>query len=177
MAEKKPLVWYDDTKKVEFMRSGDTAPSTGGASSAWTLVKKTAIETRTSNATLAADSVLQFSMVNGASYSLRIRIFYNTEATPDFKYGFNGPTAGFISASRYAVMPGATAGTISATATAYDITGIPLAGNAGRGYIEMDVAITGVTASGTFTFTWAQNTLTAANTSVLAGSYIEYTTL
>lgn len=31
MAEKKPFVFYDDTKRVEEMRTGDTAPSIGGS--------------------------------------------------------------------------------------------------------------------------------------------------
>lgn len=34
MAEKKPLVFYDDTKRVEEMRTGDIAPSAGALGSA-----------------------------------------------------------------------------------------------------------------------------------------------
>ena len=50
MAEVKPLVFYDDTKRVEYMRAADTAPSAGGGGNiARTLLTPTGSEVIATN--------------------------------------------------------------------------------------------------------------------------------
>jgi len=146
--------------------------------SVWTTIDKVNDTTRTASTTLTADPDLQFSMAANTKYAIRIEVWYDTTAAGDFKYGFNGPAigAGVIRMSRYAIIAGATAFTVSAVATAYDpTTGISLAGTGTNGgYIALHGLIQNGATAGTFDFRWSQNTSDAGNTIVRGGSYLEY---
>jgi hypothetical protein len=149
-----------------------------GQSTFWTTIDKISDETRTANATLTADSALQFSMAANTKYVIRIEVWFDTTAAGDFKYGFNGPAigAGLIRMHRRAIIAGAAAFTVSAVATAYDpTTGIGLAGTGTTGgYIALSGIVQNGATAGTFDFRWSQNTSDAGNTIVRAGSYLEY---
>jgi hypothetical protein len=102
-------------------------------------------------------------------------VWYNTPAADDFKYGFNGSTAATqIRMHRIAQIAGATAYTISALATAYDTTGINLAGTGTDGFVHLHGVIVNGASSSNFRFSWSKVTTSANNTTVYAGSYLEY---
>lgn len=148
----------------------------GPPGSGFTLIKKTADQARPSSNALAADNTLVFPMLAGTKYIVRVRAFFDTGATEDFKYGFTGPASpALIRMRRAAIIPGATAFLVSPVAVAYDATGIALTGTGTNGgSIEMDGIIHNGPNAGNFAFAWAQNTSGAAQTTVRAGSYLEY---
>ena len=114
-------------------------------------------------------------MAANTTYIIRIHVWYNTPAADDFKYGFNGSAAATqIRMHRVAQIAGATAFTVSAIATAYDTTGVSLAGAGTDGYVHLHGVIINGASSSTFSFTWSKVTTSANNTTVYAGSYLEY---
>ena len=138
----------------------------------WNVVLKTANETRASTTTLTSDSDLRFAMRSGRVYCVRGRIFFNTAATPDFKFSITGPTATSIVVQRKSCVA---AGTPAEVALDTALPGsTSLAGPAGNGYVEFTIIFDPTTSSDFFAFNWAQNTSNASNTTVLAGSYLEY---
>lgn len=142
----------------------------------WTAVRKTADETISSDATLGDDAVLKFAMLANTKYSFRARIFFDTSAAADFKYRHSGPAAPtLVRIHRREVIAGGTADTTSTVDAAYSAADISLigAGTTG-GYIELDGVIHNGANAGDFVFQWSQDTSNASNTTVLAGSYIEW---
>lgn len=148
-----------------------------GPSSSWTLIKKTADESRNNNITSSADSALVFAMTSGVSYIIRGRIFATTPAAADLKYRFSGPTT--TSVEKYVRVTN-TNGTganpflaVGFTST-LDTVDVTLLDNAsGLLLIELDCVVN-PSANGNFEFWWAQNTSNAGPTTVYSGSYLEY---
>ena len=143
---------------------------------AWTTVLKSADETITSDNTLDDDAILKFAMAANTKYTFRARIFFDTTAAADFKYRHAGPASPtLVRVHRREVIAGGTADTTSTVDVAYSAADISLAG-AGTtgGYIELDGTIHNGANAGDFTFQWAQNMSDASNTTVRAGSYVEW---
>lgn len=139
-------------------------------------VCKQADETRTSNNTLTADSTLKFAMEANKTYTFNCYVFYSTGATPDLKFGFDGP-AGVTSVRivRKHIVPGGTGYSGVSVATAYETTGVAITSSStAPGYIELSGTIVNGSTAGNFVFTWAQNTSNAANTTIEKGSLLEY---
>lgn len=132
------------------------------------LVYKTADETRSSNSTLTDDGQLILSVEANANYVFDSVIFFNTGGTPDYKGKWDVPSGALLTFQ-------CTGYSIS------DVLGVfwntnasvqTIAGNgAPRAHSMSGTLVMGSTA-GSLKWQWAQNTLTASNTSTLLGSYI-----
>lgn len=148
--------------------------SSSSSSGGWTKVTKTATETRASTSTLADDAALKFTMAANTTYQFRIRAWFETNATPDFKYKLNGPAGTTRLTATFAHgQPGA-APSWRATATTFATTADNPVGASSSGSVLFDGVIENGATGGDLVFQWAQNTLDVANTSVLKGSYLEY---
>ena len=154
----------------------------GAGVSVSTVVKNTT-ETRTSTATVAADSELNYTFTSTGKYSIESFIYFNTAASPEFKYSFDGPlTTSYIYYTGYNLVAGSNSlqGTQvkSAKAAEQAVTGA----SSGDGFAHVSVILSIASLSGTpsnnvLAFYWSQNSANASNTSVLAGSYLVITKL
>lgn len=143
----------------------------------WITLVKAADESRNTNATLTADNTLSFAMLANTKYSIRIKVYFETAATPDFKYGLTGPASPtFVRLVRKHVDPAALTTLVTASEVAYT-SSVSVAGGAGTtgGYVEMDITVSNGSNAANFSFMWAQNTSNGGSTTVKAGSYLEYT--
>jgi hypothetical protein len=126
---------------------------------------------RTSTTTLEADPTLTINLSSSFKYVFELRVFFDTPAAADFKYGTSGPSTTLIRLFRQDAAAGAVP-TNRALATAFDATGVSLTSNgATGGYVQINGIIEPFS-SGTFAFTWAQNSSNTGDTIVRAGSYI-----
>jgi hypothetical protein len=134
-------------------------------------VRKTSDETIASNATLQNDDVLLAAVVASAVYEFRLRAVINSGTTPDFKMGWTFPSGLTMT---YDLFEGETAGTaanvIQGPYVQTDVPPISTTGN-DQPWIAHGLVIVSSTA-GTLQWQWAQNTSTASNTIVRAGSYL-----
>lgn len=142
----------------------------------WSMIFKTADETRNNNAVVADDSMLLVPMLANTRYSIRGTIIGTTLLTPDFKYRHNGPAAPIqVHVERTHRVGG---GPSFATLTgddAYSAADIPMISAADGSFgIWLDVMVNNGANAGNFAFQWAQNTSDPGNTTVWAGSYLEY---
>lgn len=156
-----------------------TAPDKSGTlaltSDTWTPVIKVADETIILDATLHQDNALVFPVISGNIFHFRGVVFFDTTAAADFQWRLFGPgTPSLLRLKRSWILPGDTAYNGIKVDTAYSGGGIPLvsAGTNG-GYVQFEGILIENT-SGNVKFQWAQNTSDVGNTTVLAGSYIEY---
>ena len=139
----------------------------------WTSVPKTADETIQSDTALSTDTHLVSTFSANKTYAFRGRIFFETTAAADFKFRF--VCSGALFYVKYTWYPaGSTTGTVvvdtASPGTTVAATG---AGTVG-GYIEFDGIAVIDGSDRAWGFQWAQNTSTAANTTVKAGSYLQY---
>jgi hypothetical protein len=141
----------------------------------WLSVFKTVDETKTSDSTLNDDAALLFAMLASSTYVFRSLVIFVTTAVADFKWRHNGPASPtLVSITRRNIIAGGTSISQIAEDTAYSAADIALAASAGTGVFWCEGIITNGVNAGNFALRWAQNTLDASNTTVLAGSYIEY---
>lgn len=140
----------------------------------WIPVRKTVDETIAADTVLSTDAMLFFAMLASAKYAIRARIWFDTVAAADFKWALSGPALNSIRVTRRWIVPGtaAWAGIAVDTAGYTASQSIAGAGTTG-GYVEIDANVR-PSSAGTFAFQWAQDTSDAGNTTVLAGSYLEY---
>lgn len=140
----------------------------------WTTFTKAASEIRASSATLANDSTLQFTMDANTTYVIRMKVYYDTAATPGFKYALSGPaTPSGVRNARKHISAAAPTTLVVASETGYTAS-TSLPGGTVGGYIEFDLFVANGANAGAFAFQWAQDTSNASNTIVQLGSYIEY---
>jgi len=147
----------------------------------WTTVMKTTTETRTTNNVLAADATLKLTMEANTKYALRLTVFIDTAATPDFKFRLAGPATPTLIRSQFLYYIGPASGGTTATGasrientySASDITIVSAADQLGS-YIRIEATIHNGANAGNFEFQWAQNTSSGSATSVLAGSYLKW---
>lgn len=129
---------------------------------------------RTSNAVLTADPELVIAVAANERVRFEFEVFFDTNATADFKFTINGPAAPNM--VRYHYMhqaPGATVhglATETVYGTSISVTG---AGTTG-GYVLVTGVINNGANAGNITFDWAQDTSDAGATSVLLGSEVKY---
>jgi hypothetical protein len=146
-------------------------------SSAWTTLVKSADESRASNTTLTADSTLTFAMSANKTYFIRAMIaYYSTSGTPDLKFDFTGPATPVSvigQGSKTAINDGVLTSFVFNTyaGTALTITGTD---NSALGYLKVEMMVRNGANAGTFAFRWAQNTSDPTNTTIVAGSMLEY---
>jgi len=150
----------------------------------WQLIMKHTDEVRTSTTTDVADTDLQFPIDVLSDYIIKLRVYFGSDATPDFKYSITitgSPTKFWV----YGRQDGSGAGTSPGTDNETTFTGT--AAISGQrincsgtllGYLFLDILVTtdnmGGLGGGTFSFDWSQDTSDSANTTVMAGSCIEY---
>lgn len=144
----------------------------------WNVIVKTADQSRSSTTTLATDNTLSFSMAANTNYIVRIRVFYTTGASGDFKYALTGPSSPTkVRIVRKHIDP--TNPTTLVTTSESAITGSTTL-NAGTGttggWVEFEISWQNGSNAATFGFQWAQATSNGTNTTVHAGSYLEWTT-
>lgn len=138
-----------------------------------TRVGKTSDQSKTSDTTLANDSALTLAMAANTKYEIRLVVFFDTGATPDFKYALVGPTSPTLTRFyRMRCVAGSAPSTLALN-TALPSESLTGTGTTG-GYIEMVILWQNGANAGTFAFQWAQNTSDVGATTVLGGSYLEY---
>lgn len=148
--------------------TGPTGPST------WATVFKTADQTKNSDAAYADDSQLVIALDASSKYIIRGFLLYNTGATPDIKWRTTTPTSpDFYALRRQQVVGGASSITGIAIDSATFADG-PMTGAGGSGTQEFHCVLHTGAASGNFAIQWAQNTSNSADTTMKAGSYLEY---
>lgn len=137
---------------------------------------KTTGENRNATTVLASDATLQFPVAANTTYRFTMKAFYDTLAAADLKWRTSGPAgATAVRIKRGDIAPAATVMENIAVDVAYsgaDIVALT-AGTTG-GYIEMEGIIQNGATAGTFALQWAQNTSTVGNSTMLAGSWLEY---
>ncbi len=119
------------------------------------------------------DTTLKFTMTADTKYTIRLKVFFTTGATPDFKYRLTGPAATFVRRYITRAANGAVPAMV-AIGTAYDTSDVVLGSTGTEGLIDEEIIVHNGAAAGDFLFRWSQNTSDGAQTIVRAGSYIEY---
>jgi hypothetical protein len=142
----------------------------------WNLSLKTVTTTIQSDATLNNDSDLAFPMAAGAKYIIRAMVFFTSDATADFKWRITGPASPtFVKLYRKNVNPDTLTALRADYSLAYSAADVVPGFTAGTdGIVEWDALVHNGTTAGDFVFQWSQNSSNASNTSVQAGSYIEW---
>jgi len=142
--------------------------------SSWAVTHKKADQQKTSDSTLADDLHLKFRMEVSTIYRVRGMIFFDTAATPDFKFSFVGPASPtLVRFSRLQCIAGGTPAEIiidQAYPAAVTLVGTGTNG----GYISFEGLIQNGVNAGNFAFQWAQNTSDAGATIVRGGSFLEH---
>lgn len=159
-----------ELRKVDF----DDLPG-GGPANLWTTVKKTTDETTNTDATLSDDSALVVPLAAATNYVIRGTVFYDTPTAADFKFSFNGPASpSLVNIAFNFIDTDGSAGEDSNEAYGVSVSITGLAGT--FGLVKFTALIRNGANVGNFTFQWAQNTSNGSNTTVRAGSYLEYFT-
>lgn len=133
--------------------------------------RKAVDETIISSATLQNDDVLLAAVAANAIYEFRLRAIINSGTTPDFKMGWTFPSGLTMT---YDLFEGESLGAVANVIQGpYIQTDVPPVSTTGsdQPWIAEGLVIVSSTA-GTLQWQWAQNTLTASNTIVRAGSYL-----
>jgi hypothetical protein len=143
----------------------------------WTMLAKAADESTANDTTLSDDATLKFSMVANTKYRVRAVVFFDTVSAADFKYGLAGPAAPtLVRCFRVHTDAGGVPSEL-ALDTALPAT-VSLTGNGSTGgYVQFEMTFHNGANAATFAFQWAQNTSNGSNTTVRAGSWMEYQTV
>lgn len=143
---------------------------------AWQAVVKQVDETKNSDASLADDDELVIALAANTKYQIKGQIWFDSDATPDFKWRHAGPsTPTLIWLARRTLIPTGTAYSAQAIDEAYSASDITVTcADTSAGLIEFDAIIHNAGNAGNFSVQWAQNTSNAAGTTVRAGSGIDW---
>lgn len=156
------------------IQAGNWASLNAWFASGWTTLSKVANETRSSSGSLASDAVMQFAMAASTNYRIRGKVFFDTSANADFKYALNAPgSPTAVRGVRSHCIAGGTPAELAVDVAAVGSTSLAGTGTTG-GYVAFDFLWQNGSNAGTWSFQWAQDTSDASNTTVLAGSYLEY---
>lgn len=134
------------------------------------IVKSTG-ETVNNSTTLQDDDELFFPVLANEIWDLEGVITYDTGTAPDFKWALSIPGSGTAIGVSLGLQLGA-AGTGTVKIEPATETGVAVGGLAVNQPVLFRLLVTVGNADGNVIFQWAQNTLTAANTIVRAGSYL-----
>jgi hypothetical protein len=140
----------------------------GGGSSGIVVKYKSADETVNNSATLQNDDHLFFSIGANETWTFRFVLFANSGTTPDLKAAVSAPSG---ASCIYAAIDAEAAVTTPQVTTCGTATAL-LSGNGAYDVYEVVGTVVNGATAGTVTLQWAQNTATAANTIVAAGSYM-----
>ena len=141
----------------------------------WNSRVKSLAETKNSDTTLADDTELVIPVEAEGVYVIHIEIFFDTSATPDFKFAITGPSSpDEIVLRGHFVAVGGTSDTDfvdTSFGTTHSVTGT---GGTTGGFVQVSGLLNNGANAGTINVQWAQNTSDAADTTVLAGSHIDW---
>jgi hypothetical protein len=129
---------------------------------------KTSTQTVNNSAALVSDSQLFVSVAANTNYLFRGRVLYTSGTTPDIKFGFSYPLLATATYTLYGTAANGSFGAFHQTETSV----AALEGGTAIA-CTMEGSWSIGANSGTVQLQWAQNTATASNTQVLAGSFIE----
>lgn len=140
----------------------------------WATITKLEDETKSTDASLADDADLTIAVQADDILIATMCIFYNTVAAADFKFKLNSTgSADAFDCFGYLSAPDSTGITgfdLDSLATTTSI----LAAGGTQGSIFANIRLQNGAAGVTFSFQWAQDTSDAGDTTVLAGSFLEY---
>ena len=142
----------------------------------YSIVKTSEADAIANSAALATDNALFFTLAANTKYRGEGYVVVTTGGTADFKYGIDvgAATTSLINITTMHVDGAASTTLVTGNYSA--ATGA-IAVNAGAGtqhVIRFSFIIHDKDAQGSLRFRWAQNTATAVNTTVKAGSWISY---
>lgn len=135
-------------------------------------VRKGTSQNKQSDTTLATDSDLTVTLTASKTYAVRGRVWFDTPAAADFKYSI--AFAGTTLYCKHTYYPAGSATGTTAIAATSPASATVLGTGTTAGLVEFDAIAVVDGSNRAFNFQWAQNTSTASNTTVRAGSYIEY---
>jgi hypothetical protein len=170
---------------TNFLRADGTFAAPPGGGTGWTLLVKAADESVSSDATVGDDNTLvipDLTPYRGKTITFVVEAWFDTLAAADFSYTMTAATpAGAITRMRATVqqsaagVAGSTDNQATVTLTTVGWTQTVLGTGTTGGYVRVaGVATVSATATGSMGFGWSQTTSTAGNTTVLAGSYMQY---
>ena len=145
----------------------------------WRPVYKTSDTTRTTaSTTISNDPDLTFPVLANTKYAFRFHAWFDSPPTDDFRFGIDGPATPTIFRAAYTYMDPDSAD-VTATLAAYETTGINVlyATLTNGGYVSINGIIQNAANAGNVVFMWGKGTAAANNTTVRAGSYVEYAVL
>lgn len=131
---------------------------------------KTGDETIISNSTLQNDDHLFLTVAASTRYEFQLYMAYNSGTTPDLKIGWTVPTG---TTNTYTIDYFDTSAVRQAGQSTTVLTaGFAVGGFGADLYARFEGVLSVSTTAGTFQIQWAQNTLTASNSTVRAGSFL-----
>jgi len=131
---------------------------------------KSGDETIISNSTMQNDDHMFLTVAASTKYEFRLYAVYNSGTTPDLKIGWTLP-AGATNVYRIDYFDTAAASQKGQSSTV-PTTGFAVGGFGADLFAIFDGTISVSTTAGTMQIQWAQNTLTASNSTMRAGSYL-----
>lgn len=141
----------------------------------WNIVFKTADESTDADTTLSDDSELTWTIGTGVRHAVRGFISFETDSTADFKWALDASaTPTEFRLHHYAIPGGGTSVSVAGNVTT-EGTSIDVAGTDVTGSVFFQAVIHNNTGADiTLTIQWAQRLVSVTDTTVKAGSYIEY---
>lgn len=172
------LIFATDAQTVAKTAPGRiVSPKNLAALNLWTTITKTVDETIISDNTLSDDAVLKFAMLANTKYMIRARMIYVSGTTPDFSFDIAGPAAPTLVAMGLLMQDAAGVNTLTASILTGFSAGATDADGQGLTFprfLWFEGVVHNGANAGNFSIQWAQKTLDASNTTVYAGSYLEY---
>lgn len=170
-------VAVDDSNNVSGVASMAAVGFVQNGVALWSTVVKTADETRTANTTLADDAQLTFPMLANTKYAFRARLHVQSVDAADFDWRHTGPASPTLVHIARVHQIGATVGHVPGIDSAYSAADIAVTGTWTLCEVIIDGTIHNGANAGDFRIQWAQSVSDAGNTTVRAGSYIDFRAL
>ncbi len=161
------ILEYNSTSDIWECLTQPTAANLGG----WSIVRKTADETIQSDDTYTNDGELFFSVDGNSVYFYQFGIRVSADSTADFKYRMVVPSGAVCAINGYAAWDANTVSTETSCTTSTPVGTSGLGSDQtviGWGFIDTSGT------SGTANFQWAQNNNTAADTTLLENTYLQF---
>lgn len=150
--------------------SGTTLSASGTA--IVTRINKTSDETTNTDTALSDDAALTFAVAANTKYGYRFHIVWNTPAAADFKFAFTCPSSPTLTRTNGMRTVASGTGTSFIHTASGDVETV--AGTSTDGWAQGEGILQNGANAGNVTIQWAQNSSNGSNTTVYAGSYIEY---
>lgn len=167
------MVWYNTTDDKLYARINGATVELGGGGG-MSLIVKEADETVNGSATEQADDELLFPVLANEVWQFEGMLFVAMTTTEDLKMRFSGPAGAVGSWGAISYSNSTTASAPISAAAALGTSDRVECVTSGVTIVQFWGAIHNGGTGGSCTLEWAQQTLTAVDTKVLAGSYIKF---